>query len=126
MKKTRTWYKALNDPGGKVWALYPFISELCSEVGHFNFQCSGHDSSISNPMSTASLYCDDMITPNQHGELTIFLGCEELSRKTSSLDMSALDMNSMLRGCYLHCINNCRANTYIQDIMNDSTLPKYD
>jgi hypothetical protein len=29
-----------------------------------------------------------MITPNQHDELTSFLGCEELSRKTSLVDMS--------------------------------------
>jgi hypothetical protein len=37
-------------------------------------------------MSTASLYCDDKITPNQHDELTLVLGCEELSRKTSLVD----------------------------------------
>ena len=68
-------------------------------------------------MSTASLYCDDMITPNQHDELTLFLGCEELSRKPSLLDMSALDMDSVLHGCYLYCVNNCHANTYIQNII---------
>jgi hypothetical protein len=33
-----------------------------------------------------------MITPNQHDELTLFLGCEELSRKTSLVDMSAFNM----------------------------------
>ena len=81
-EKTRTWYRALNDLGKKVCALYPFICELCFEVGHFNFQCSGHNNTPSNPISTASLYCDDLITPNQHDELTLFLGCEELSRKT--------------------------------------------
>jgi hypothetical protein len=47
-------------------------------------------------MRAASLYCDDKITPNQHDELTLFLGCEELSRKTSLVDMSAFDMNSVL------------------------------
>ena len=57
-------------------------------MGHFNFQCSGHNDSISYLMGTSSFYCDDMITPNQHDELTLFLGCEELSRKTSLLDMS--------------------------------------
>jgi hypothetical protein len=62
------WDRALNELGEKVWALYPFIYELCYKVGHFNFQCSGHDSSLSNPMSTASLYCDDKITLNQHDE----------------------------------------------------------
>ena len=68
-----------------------------------------------------------MITPNQHDELTLFLGCEELSRKTSSLDMSAFDMNSVLHGCYLYCVNNCHANTYIQNIIKDgTTLPKYE
>jgi hypothetical protein len=84
------WDKALNELGEKVCALYPFICELCYKVGHFNFQCLGHDSSLSNPMSTARLYCDDRITLNQHDELTLFLGCEELSRKTSLVDMSAL------------------------------------
>jgi hypothetical protein len=68
------WDRALNELGEKVCALYPFICELCYKVVHFNFQCSGHDSSLSNPMSTASLYCDDMIIPNQHDELTLFLG----------------------------------------------------
>ena len=125
-EKTRTWNRALDDLGEKVCALYPFICELCHEVGHFNFQCSGHDDSISNLMSTSSLYCDNMITPNQHDELTLFLGCEELSRKTSLLNMSDLDMNSVLHGCYLYCVNNCHANTYIQNIIKDGTLPKYD
>jgi hypothetical protein len=80
-EETRMWDKALNELDEKVYTLYPFICELCFKVGHFNFQCSGHDSSLSNPLSTASLYCDDKITLNQHVELTLFLGCEELSRK---------------------------------------------
>jgi hypothetical protein len=90
------WDRALNDLGQKVCALYPFICELCYKVGHFNFQCSSYDNSLSNPMSTASLYCDDKITPNQHDELTLFLGCEELSRKTSLVDMSAFDIVSCM------------------------------
>ena len=86
-------------------------------MGHFNFQCSGHDDSILNLMSTSILYCDNMITPNQHDVLNLFLGCEELSRKISLLDMSGLDMNSVLHGCYLYCVNNCHANTYIQSVI---------
>jgi hypothetical protein len=85
------WDKDLDELGEKVCALYPFICELCYEVGHFNFQCSGHNNGLSNPMSTASLYCDDKITPNQYDELTLFLGCEELPRKTSLVDMSAFN-----------------------------------
>jgi hypothetical protein len=95
-------------------------------MGHFNFQCSGYDNSLSNPMSTSSLYCDDMITTNQHDELTLFLRCEELSRKTSLVDMSAFNMNSILHGCHLYCVDDCHANTYIQNIIKDETLPKYD
>jgi hypothetical protein len=125
-EKTRMWDRALNDLGKKVCALYPFICELCYKVGHFNFQCSGYDNSLSNTMSTASLYCDDMITPNQHDELTLFLGCEELSRKTALVDMSAFDMNSVLHGCHLYCVDNFHANTYIQNFVKDETLPKYD
>jgi hypothetical protein len=95
-------------------------------VGHFNFQCSGHDSNLSNPMSTASFYCDDKITLNQHDELTLFLGCEELSRKTSLVDMSVFYINSTLRGCHLYCVKDCLANTYIQNVIKEDALPKYD
>jgi hypothetical protein len=119
------WDKALNELGEKVCTLYPFICELCHKVGHFNFQCSGYDNSLSNPMSTASLYCDDMITPNQHDGLTLFLGCEELSRKTSLVDMSAFNINSILHGCHLYCVDNCHTNTYIQNVIKDDALPKY-
>jgi hypothetical protein len=77
-------------------------------------------------MSTASLYCDDMITPNQHDELPLFLGCEELSRKNSLVDMSDFDMNSILHGCHLYCVDNCHANTYIQNVIKNDALPKYD
>jgi hypothetical protein len=35
-------------------------------------------------------------------------------------------MNSILHGCYLCCVDNCHANTYIQNIIKDETLPKYD
>jgi hypothetical protein len=67
-----------------------------------------------------------MITPNQHDELTLFLGCEELSRKTFLVDMSAFDINSILHGCHLYCVNDCHANTYIQYIIKDDALPNYD
>jgi hypothetical protein len=67
-----------------------------------------------------------MITPNQHDELTLFLGCEELSRKTSLVDMSAFDINSILHGCHLYCVKYCLANTYIQYIVKEDALPKYD
>jgi hypothetical protein len=77
-------------------------------------------------MSTASLYCDDKITPNKHDELTFFGGCEELSRKNSLVDMSAFDMDSFLQGFHLYYFDNCRANTYIQNVIKDDALPKYD
>jgi hypothetical protein len=54
------------------------------------------------------------------------LGCEELSRKTSLVDMSAFDINSILLGCHLYCVNDCLTNTYIQNIVKDDALPKYD
>jgi hypothetical protein len=119
------WDKALDELGEKVCALYPFICELSHEKSHFNFQCLGHNSDLSNPMSTASLYCDDKITLNQHHELTLFLGCEELSRKTSLVDMSAFDTISILRGCHLYCVKDCCANTYIQNVIKEDALPKY-
>jgi hypothetical protein len=54
------------------------------------------------------------------------LGCEELSRKTSLVDMSAFDINSILHGCHIYCVKDCRANTYIQNVIKDDALPKYD
>src|SRR3954462_11002499 len=77
-------------------------------------------------MSTTSLYCDNAITDNQHDELTLFLGCEEISRKTSLVDMSAFGMNCVLHGCHLYCVDNCHTNTYIQNLIKDDILPKYD
>ena len=55
-----------------------------------------------------------------------FFGCEELSRKTSLLDISAFDINNIMRGCHLYCVNDCTANTYIQNIIKDDALPNYD
>jgi hypothetical protein len=120
------WHKALDELGEKVCELYPFLCELCDDKGHFNFQCSGPNSHLSNRMSTASFYCDDKITLNQHNELTLFLGCEEISRKTSLVDMSVFDMNSTLHGCRLYCVKDCLANTYIQNIIKYDVLPSYD
>jgi hypothetical protein len=124
--ETRMWHRALDELGEKVCALYPFICELCYEDSHFNFQCSGHNNDLSNPMSIASLYYDDKITLNQHDELTLFLGCEELLRKTSLVDMSAFNNISILQGCHLYCVKDCRANTYIQNVIKEDALPKYD
>jgi hypothetical protein len=53
------------------------------------------------------------------------LGYEELSRKTSLVDMSALDINSTLRGSCLYCVKDCLANTYIQNVIKEDALPKY-
>jgi hypothetical protein len=107
-EETRIWHKALDELGENVCELYPFLCELCDDTGHFNFQCSGPNSHLS---SIASFYCDDKITLNQHNELTLFLGCEEISRKTSLVDMSVCDINSTLRGCHLYCVKDCHANT---------------
>jgi hypothetical protein len=40
--------------------------------------------------------------------------------------MSAIDMNSILHGCHLYCVDNCHTNTYIQNVIKDEALPKYD
>jgi hypothetical protein len=125
-EKTRMRRKALDELGEKVCELYPFLCEHCHEKRHFNFQCSGPNNDPSIPMSTTSCYCDDKITLNQHDEFTLFLGCEELSRKTSLVDMSALDINSTLRGCHLYCVKDCFANTYIQIVIKEDALPKFD
>jgi hypothetical protein len=77
-------------------------------------------------MSTASLYCDDKITLNQHDELTLFLGCEELSRKDSLVDISAFKNISILQGCHLYCVKDCLANTYLQNVIKHDILPSYD
>jgi hypothetical protein len=40
--------------------------------------------------------------------------------------MSAFDINSILHGCHLYCVNDCHANTYIQNVIKDDALPNYD
>ena len=57
--------------------------------------------------------------------LIYFLGCEELSEKTSWLDRSTFGTNSILQGAYHYCVVNCRDNAYIAKIRKDSTSPKY-
>jgi hypothetical protein len=77
-------------------------------------------------MSTVNLYCDDKITLNQYDELTLFLECEEISRKIFLVDMRVVDINSTLRGCRLYCVKDCLANTYIQNLIKHDVLPSYD
>jgi hypothetical protein len=125
-EETQMWLKALDELGEKVCELYPFLCELCDDTGHFNFQCSGPNSHLSNQMSNTNLYYDDKITLNQYDELTLFVGCEEISRKTSLVNMSVFDINSTLCGCHLYCVKDCLANTYIQNIIKHDVLPSYD
>jgi hypothetical protein len=40
--------------------------------------------------------------------------------------MSDLDINSVMHGCISYCIDICHTNTYIQNILEDDTLLKYD
>src|SRR3954451_3205521 len=61
-EKTRTWSRALNDLAEKVCAIYPFICELCFKEGHFEFQCSKFNDTIS------SLFDDSMIHPDLYDE----------------------------------------------------------
>jgi hypothetical protein len=40
--------------------------------------------------------------------------------------MSAFNMNSVLHGCHLYCVDHCHTNSYIQNVIKDEALPKYD
>src|SRR5680860_82576 len=93
--------------------------ELCNEEGHFNFQCSFLNDRI------ISQFCDNMITSSLYDKLNLFLGCEELSEKTSWLDSSTFGKNSILKGAYHYCVVNCRDNAYIAKIRKNITSPKY-
>jgi hypothetical protein len=114
------WSRDLDELGENICELYPFLCELCNKTGHFNFQCPF------NQISTASSYYDDKITLNQHDELTLFLACEEISRKLSLVDMNDVDINSTLRSCRLYYAKDCLANFYIQNIIKHDVLPSYD
>jgi hypothetical protein len=57
--------------------------------------------------------------------LLYFWGCEELSRNTSLVDMSALDISSTLCGCRLYCVKDCLTNIYIQNVIKEDALPKF-
>ena len=58
--------------------------------------------------------------------LPYFWGVKSYREKTSLVDISALDINSILRGCHLYCVKDCTTNTYIQNIIKDDSLPNYD
>ena len=118
-EKTRIWSRALSDLAEKICVLYPFICELCYEEGHFEFQCSKFGDTIS------SLFDDSMIDPDLYDELELFLGCKELSSKTSMLDMGAFDMN-ILQDCHSYCVDKSHTNAYIEKIIKDVALPKYE
>src|SRR4051812_47186470 len=66
-----------------------------------------------------------MITPDLYDELMLFLMREELSEKTSWLDVNALGINNTLQNCHLYCVVNCHENDYISKIRKEGTLPKY-
>jgi hypothetical protein len=70
-EETRMWSRALDELGKEVCKLDPFLCKHCDDIGHFSFQCSSTNNYTSG---SASLYCDDKITLNQHNELTLFLG----------------------------------------------------
>jgi hypothetical protein len=40
--------------------------------------------------------------------------------------MSAFNINSILHGCHLYCVNVSHTNTYIQNVIKDDALPNYD
>ena len=66
-----------------------------------------------------------MITPDLYDELILLLMCEELSEKTSLLDIDTLGTNSTLQKCHSYCAMNCRENVYIGKIRKNGTLPNY-
>src|SRR3954471_9367902 len=51
--------------------------------------------------------------------------CEELSEKTSWLDVHALGINNTLQKFHLYCVVNCHENDYISNVRKEGTLPKY-
>jgi hypothetical protein len=58
--------------------------------------------------------------------LLYFWGCEELSRKTSLVNMSIFNNTSILQGCHLYCVKDCLTNTYVQNVIREDALPKFD
>src|SRR3954471_20928881 len=118
-ERTITWVKDLNEISRELCDLYPFTCELCGIEGHFNFQCMNFQNITVNQL------CDNMITPELYDELMLFFMCEELSEKTSWLDVNALGINNTLQNFHLYCVVNCHENDYISKIRKEGTLPKY-
>ena len=83
-ERTITWVRDLNEIARELCDLYPFTCELCRIEGHFNFQCMNFQN------ITVNRLCDNMITSDLYDELMLFLMCEELSEKTSWLDVNAI------------------------------------
>src|SRR3954464_9016349 len=74
---------------------------------------------------TINQLCDNMITSDLYDELMLFFMCEELSEKTSWLDVNALGISNTLQNFHLYCVVNCHENDYISKIRKEGTLPKY-
>jgi hypothetical protein len=69
--------KVIDKFATKLCSLYPITCELCNKVGHVNFQCIlFHDQIMAK-------YCNNLTTLELFNELTLFLGCEELTHKNS-------------------------------------------
>ena len=118
-ERTITWVRDLNEIARELCDLYPFTCELCRIEGHFNFQCMNFQN------ITVNRLCDNMITSDLYDELMLFLMCEELSEKTSWLDVNAIGIKNTLQNCHLYCVVNCHKNDYISKIRKEGTLPKY-
>jgi hypothetical protein len=58
--------------------------------------------------------------------LLYFWGVKSYLERLFLVDMSALDIKSILHGCHLYCVKDCLTNTYIQNVIKEDALPKFD
>ena len=80
--------------------------ELCNERGHLNLQCKlFHDQIVSKN-------CDNLITLEQHKELSLLLGYEEMKCITEGIPKFNLKrfLDFDLEEIYMFCVVNCIEN----------------
>ena len=83
--------------------------EFCNEHGHLNLQCKlFHDRIVSKN-------CDNLITLENHKELSLLLGYEEMKCITEGIPKCNLDrfLDFDLEKIYMYCAVNCIENPYI-------------
>ena len=103
------WLQERLDDSAERFNIYRHPCELCNEHGHLKLQCYlFHDQIMSKNY-------DKLITLEDHKELSLLLGYEEMKRITEGIPKYNLDrfLDFDLEEIFMYCAVNCIENPYI-------------